>query len=257
MDAVTASDIEVRTVRSDDVWRWLQAGWADLWIRPAISLGYGLFVAVLGCAVIACLYFLDLAWLALPLAAGFTFGGPLIAVGLYEMSRRYAEGRPFRLADALGAVRHRPLQLAYVGLVLVLFALLWIRIATLMFALFFGSSTPPLAEIFSSLFFTLQGGVFLAAGTAVGAVLSFGAYAISAVSIPFILDRDVGTLTAVIASLSAVRDNFAPMLLWGWLIALFTAAGMATLLVGLVVVFPLIGHATWHCYRDVIRTSVA
>ncbi len=93
MDAVTVSGIEVRTVRSDDVWRWLRAGWTDLRPRPATSLG--LFVAALGCAAIA-----------LPLPAGFMFGDPLIAVGLHGMSRRCAEGRPFRLPDALGAVQN-------------------------------------------------------------------------------------------------------------------------------------------------------
>ena len=252
MTAVSLADIRVRPVRSDNVWRWLSAGWADLWRRPAISLGYGLFVALLSYAVLACLYFFDAVYLFLPLAAGFMFGGPVIAVGLYEMSRRYNDDAAFRLPDVLGAVRHAPLQLAYMGLALLLFALLWIRIATLLFALFFGSATPPLATLFESLFLSVQGAAFLAVGTAIGAVLAFAAYAISAVSIPLIVDREVDAMTATIASLASVRDNFIPMMLWAWLIAIFTAFGIATLFLGLILFFPLMGHASWHCYRDVL-----
>ena len=252
MAALSLADIQVRTVRSDNVWRWLSAGWSDLWRRPAISLGYGVFVALMSYAVLACLYFVDAVYLFLPLAAGFMFGGPVIAVGLYEMSRRYGEDRPFGVTDVVGAFRRAPLQLAYMSLVLLLFALAWIRIATLLFALFFGASTPPLASLFESLFLSMQGAVFLAVGTAVGAVLAFAAYAISAVSIPLIVDRDVDAMTATIASLASVRDNFVPMMLWGWLIAVFTAVGIATLFLGLVLFFPLLGHASWHCYRDVL-----
>ncbi len=255
MNAVSLADIRVRPIRSDHVWHWMSAGWSDLWRRPAISLGYGLFVALLSWAVLACLYFANAIYLFLPLAAGFMFGGPLIAVGLYEMSRRYQEGAEFDLPDVLGAVRHAPLQLAYMGMVLLLFALLWIRIATLLFALFFGSSTPPLDDLFESLFLSVQGAAFLAVGTATGAVLAFAAYAISAVSIPLIMDREVDAMTATLASLASVRDHFVPMMLWAWLIAICTAIGIATLFLGLILFFPLLGHATWHCYRDVLGVA--
>ena len=238
------------TAAYEDVWRWLEAGWSDLRRRPSTSLGYGLFVTALSYAVVACLLLIDAVYLLLPLAAGFMFGGPLLAVGLYEISRRGGE-RP-SLAAALGAVRRAPLQLAYMGLMLALFALAWIRIATLLFALFFGADAPPLAELFESLFLTVRGTVFLAVGTAIGAALAFVAYAISAVSLPMIVDREVDAITAVIASVSAVRDNFLTMTLWAWIIAALTAVGVATLFFGLIVVFPLLGHATWHCYRTVI-----
>ena len=252
MTAVSLADIRIRPIQSDNVWGWLSAGWSDLWMRPAISLGYGLFVTLLSYAVLGCLYFFDLVYLLLPLAAGFMFGGPIIAVGLYEMSRRYGEEKPFGLADVIGAVRRAPLQLAYMGMVLLLLALVWMRIATLLFALFFGSATPPLATLFESLFLSMQGVTFLAVGTAFGAVLAFAAYAISVVSIPLLVDREVDAMTATIASLVSVRDNFVPMMLWAWLIAIFTAVGIATLLLGLILFFPLLGHASWHCYHDVL-----
>lgn len=143
------------------------------------------------------------------------------------------------------------------GLVLALFALAWIRIATLLFALFFGAATPPLAELFEALFLTRTGAAFLAVGTAAGALLAFAAFAVSAISVPMIVDRRVDVLTAVAASLAAVRASFPAMMLWAWLIAALVAAGVATLLAGIVVAFPLIGHATWHCYRGVAEDPAA
>jgi len=255
MTGYTIADIQVRPVRSDNVWTWLSRGWSDVWSRPTISLGYGLFVTLLSYALIACLYYFDQVYLLLPLATAFMFGGPLLAVGLYEMSRRFDTGRPFIARNILGAFRRAPLQLAYMGLVLVLCAMLWIRIATLMFALFFGTDMPPLLDIFSSLFLTVNGVIFLTLGTATGAVLAFAAYAISVVSIPMILDRDVDFLTATIASLVVIRDNFWPMIVWGWVVAMLTAVAIALAFVGLIVIFPMIGHATWHCYRDVLGSS--
>ncbi len=105
MTAVSLADIRIRPIRSDNVWGWLSAGWSDLWMRPAISPGYGLFVTLLSYAVLACLYFVDLVYLLLPLAASFMFGGPIIAVGLYEMSHRYGAEKSFGLADIIGAGR--------------------------------------------------------------------------------------------------------------------------------------------------------
>lgn len=257
MVSMTVADISAKKVRPDDVWNWLSAGWTDLWRRPGISLGYGLLVTALSYLLTACLYYFDAVALVLPLAAAFMFGGPLLAVGLYEMSRRYGEGKTFTRREVIGAFRHAPLQLAYMGLMLVLFALLWIRIATLLFALFFGSETPPLAELFGSLFLTVQGVTFLTVGTAMGGVLAFAAYSISVVSIPMIVDREVDVMTATIASLTAVRTNFAAMLLWGWIVALLAALGIAALYFGMIVIFPLLGHATWHCYRDVLGARQA
>lgn len=255
MTVYTIADIRIRPIAADNVWKWLGRGWVDMWSRPLISIGYGIFVTALSYALIGCLYYFDMVYLLLPLAAAFMFGGPLIAVGLYEMSRRFEEGLAFTPRNILGAFRRAPLQLAYMGLMMTLFALLWIRIATLMFALFFGSNMPPLLDVFGSLFLTTNGVIFLSIGTATGAILAFAAYSISAVSIPMILDKDVDVMTATIASLVAIRDNFVPMMIWAWLIAVLTGVAILLAFAGLIVIFPLIGHATWHCYRDVVGSE--
>lgn len=247
--------IQLNTVTMEQPWQWLAAGWRDTWRRPGISLSYGLAVVVVSYVIVGCLIYLDAAYLFLPLGAAFMLVGPMLAVGLYEASRRMAAGEAVTLRSVVFVAVKSPVQLGYVGILLMLFLLAWVRIATLIFALFFGLGFPPLAELFQTLFFTLDGLAFLAVGTAFGAALSFIAFAISAISIPMLLERDVDAVTAIIASIRAVKDNFGVMLLWAWLIALITAAGLATLFLGLLVTFPLIGHATWHAYRDLVASE--
>lgn len=190
MTAASPADIRIRPIRSDNVWGRLSAGRSDLWMRPAIGLGYGLFVSLLSYPVPACRYFFNRVYLLLPLTVGFMFGRPIIAIGRYEMNRRSGEDKLFGLTDLVCAVRRAPLQLAYMGMVLLLLALFWLRIARLLFALSFDSVTPLLATRIESLFLSMQGLTFHAVATAIGAILAFTACAISAVSISLLVDRE-------------------------------------------------------------------
>ncbi len=197
----------------------------------------------------------DLLALAIPVAAAVVFCGPLLAVGLYELSRRIAAGEPTHLS-AIALVRTKsPTQIAFMGLALAFFALVWIRLATLLFALFFGEYHQPFTELLRVLLLTFDGIVFLAIGSLIGAGLSFLAFSISAISIPRLVDRDTDAITAIATSVTAVRRNFWPMMLWAWLIGVLTAIGLATLFVGFIVIFPLVGHATWHAYRAPARRN--
>jgi uncharacterized membrane protein len=139
------------------------------------------------------------------------------------------------------------------GVVLMLFLLAWVRLAFLIFALFFGLQPPSWQHLIETIFFTADGLPFLIVGTAAGGVLALAVYAIGAVSIPLLLDRNVGIMTAIATSFMAVLHNWRVMLGWGALIVLFTGAGLATLFIGLVVTMPLIGHASWHAYRDLVE----
>jgi len=135
----------------------------------------------------------------------------------------------------------------------VLILLAWIRLATLLFALFFGTlNFPPMDQLLADLLFTAPGLGMLATGTVIGAALAFTVFAVSAVSVPLLMERDIDAVTAALTSLRAVRANLRPMLLWAWLIALIIVSGMVPLFFGLIVAFPLIGHATWHAYRDLV-----
>ena len=138
------------------------------------------------------------------------------------------------------------------GVVLMLLHLAWVRVATLLFALFFDGAHPTWGTIIDTVFFSRASLPFLATGCAVGFALACAAFALGAVSIPMLLDRDAGVFASIATSVAAVRHNWRPMALWAALIVVFTAAGMATLFVGLAVAMPLIGHATWHAYRDLV-----
>jgi len=250
MSGVSVSD----TLTMEDPWRWLSAGWRDLWAMPLISLTYGLGFALISAVLVGGLFVLDLSSLVLALAGGFMLVGPMLAVGMYEASRRREAGEPVRLRDVLLVATRSPSQLAFLGVLLMLVLLVWIRLATLIFALFFGlGGFPPLAEFVPVLLFTWNGVAFLTIGSAVGGALAVLVFAMSVISVPMLLAEDRDAMTAVLTSINAVRRNFWPMVLWGWLVGFVTAFGIATLFVGLIVTFPLVGHGTWHAYRAVVR----
>ena len=116
---------------------------------------------------------------------------------------------------------------------------------------------PPMAEFVPTLLFSWNGLALLVIGTAVGAAIAFAIFAISAISVPMLMTEDVDAVTAILTSVQSVIQNFGPMLLWAWLIAILTAFGLVTGFVGLIITFPLIGHATWHAYRALVEIKEA
>ena len=235
----------------DRPWAWLGAGWKDLTQSPGVSLAYGAALTVISIALTIGLLFAGFVYLILPLAAGFFFVAPVLAVGLYEASRRLEAGQKVTFGDALRACRRNGPQIALLGLVLMFFHLAWVRIATLLFALFFYDRNPGWEGLVDALI-SPESLPFLVLGTVVGAGLAALVFAIGAVSIPMLLDRDVNIFTALATSWMAVQVNWKPMALWAALIVVFTGLGLVTFYIGLVVVLPLIGHATWHAYRDLV-----
>eukprot|EP00439_Symbiodinium_sp_Y106_P084807 s1_g26.t1 len=220
---------------------------------PGISLFYGLLFAGVSVLLALSLFLAELSSIVLPLAAGFMLVGPLFAVGLYEASRRLEKGEALTLRDVLLVKTASPTQLAFLGALLMLALLAWMRIASLLFALFFGlEGFPPLPDFLPTLIFTPYGLGLIVVGTAVGALIAFAVFAVSALSVPMLMHRDMDAVSAVLASVRVVRENPGPMLLWAWIIAVIMVVGMVTLFVGMIVAFPLVGHATWHAYRAAI-----
>jgi uncharacterized membrane protein len=243
----------IRKVELDRPWAWLAAGWRDLCRAPLVSLTYGVIFAVAGYAITLGLWLIGLVYLVLPMVCGFIIIGPLLAVGLYEVSRRLDADEPVTLKAALLAWGRNASQIGLMGIVLMLLLFAWIRIAALLFMLFYGLAPPSLETLVADTFLSPEGLPFLITGTIIGAVLAGLAYAISVVSIPLLLDRpDANVITAIATSVVALRENPATLLFWGVLIAGFAGAGLITLYLGLIVTLPLIGHATWHAYRDLV-----
>ncbi len=261
MDAVTEDRSSpalprVKNVPLDAPWQWLALGWRDLWRLPHISLAYGLAFALVSILLTAGLLYFQISALVLAFAAGFLLVGPLLAVGLYEASRRLESGLAVHVRDVVVVSTASPTQLAFVGVVLTLLFMVWLEVAFVLFALFFGAQgLPPLEAFVPTLLFTWYGLGLLVVGTLVGGIIAFVVFCASAVSIPLLMVRDLGFVTAVLVSFDAVRNNPRALLLWAWLIALLTACGIATGFIGLIVTFPLVGHATWHAYRALIEAD--
>lgn len=244
---------QIRRVPIDRPWVWLAAGWNDLWAAPASSLAWGAGAVAAGWASVALLLWFEQPWLVLPLSAGFFFVGPFMAVGLYETSRRLGAGLPVDGRATLGAWRRNPDQIALMGVVLLLLHLAWMRAAQLLFALFQGQGVPSWDRFSDVLWHSARSLPFLAAGVAIGAALAALAFVIGAFSIPFLLDRrHSNVFEAIATSVAAVRLNPRPMLLWAGLIVILVAMAMVPGLLGLVVVLPVVAHATWQAYRDVV-----
>ncbi len=251
--ATGTAPIRLRRVTLDHPWRWLAAGWLDMCFEPAVSYLYGAMFTAIGLGLWLGLDALGLAWLVLPLALGFTLVGPAAAVGLYEVSRRLQRGEPVRLSDALSAHRRNAGQIALVGLFLLVALLAWVRLAMLEFMLFFGSAPPSLDGLLGTVL-SDQGVPLLLLGAVSGGALGLAVFAMTAIAIPLLLDRpECDAMTALLTSLDAVRLNPRPMLLWAGLIGFFTLVGVGLLFIGLVVMLPLLGHATWHAYDDLVE----
>ncbi|MCS6944348.1 MAG: DUF2189 domain-containing protein [Sutterellaceae bacterium] len=241
--------LPTRTIALPRPFAWLRRGWADLCSVPGASMLHGVLVFIAGWVILA------LARNSWPLMAsalsGFVLVAPILATGLYELSRRREQGRQPRLADAVRAWQRGTRPLVALGLLLFAAATAWVVASTLLLGpLARGTLTQPL----DFLRYAVDGqgwllfSLWLLAG-GLGAALVFAATAVSA---PLLLDRAVDLRTAVLTSVRAVGDNPLPMALWAAVIMLATLASLATALAGFVLTVPVIGHATWHAYRDLV-----
>lgn len=235
----------------------LAAGWRDFRRNPLASLAYGLALFLASVAVIRALWHFGLMYLVLPALAGFMILGPFLAIGLYQKSRALAQGEGAHLSDMRHSRAAAGAQLGYAGLLLCLLLLFWLRSADLLYALFFGLQPYPGAgEALVNTFTTLRGWLLLLTGSLIGALFAGFAFAISLYAVPMLMSERRDALTAFGLSFAMVTRNPGPSLAWGAIVTLGIALSVATGLLGLIVVFPVLGHGTWHLFH-VIRGDAA
>lgn len=230
---------------------WLAAGWRDLKIEPGPSLAYGVIVLVLSGAIVAGLWRLGWDFILFPAFAGFLVFAPALATGLYEKSRALEAGDPISFRRMLFPRPASGGQILFTGALLCGLMLLWMRAAIIIYALFFGVNPFPegLDHVLEMLLTTREGAAMLLVGGVVGALFAAFSLAVSAFSIPMMYDRQVDALTAMGTSWALVWNNRRALIVWGAIVLVLFALSLATALVGLVIVFPLLGHATWHAYK--------
>ena len=243
---------EIRAVEARRPLTWLARGWADFADRPLPSLFYGLCFAAMGAFLIAVFRFA--VNYTSTLVMGFLLVGPFLAIGLYELSRQREAGMPCDFRRSLVAWRDNTGGFGIYVLILTVVFLIWARAALVTFALF-ESRGMPTWETFIGQVLAMNNVAFLTTFFGVGLLFAALVFALSVVSIPFLLDRHTDAITAAAVSVIVLMRNPSAMLVWAALIVVLIGIGMLTAFVGLMVTAPLVGHATWHAYRDLVGSG--
>lgn len=231
---------------------WVVRGWKDMMDSIGPSLAYGLIIGAVGILIL---------WLEaeqpylLPASLScYLLVAPFLGVGLYEISRRRELGESATLAQSIDGWRRNSSSIGLFGVGLMLVAIFWERTSAILFALLFSSQAPDLSQFTMGMLLSGRYFAMVATWVLVGAALATLVFALSAVSLPMMLDRGTDPVTAMMTSVKAVGANPATMAVWAALIVgLIVVIGFATLMVGMIVVVPALGHATWHAYRDLVR----
>ena len=247
--APASAPIELQTLRWGDPLRWLRLGLHDFLRCPGIGLFYGGCFMVMGWALMA--VYRNAAAYVLALSAGFLLAGPFLCLGLYRASQRLERGEKAGLGDSLLAWDTRTGTLAIFGFVLLVLEMLWGRAALVVFAVSFDGMPDFKGSLLALLDPENIG--FIVAYLTVGGVFAGLIFSISVVAMPLILDRPVDAITAGLTSLRLVLTQPGVMLLWGALITLLVVIAMLPWFAGLLVIGPVLGHATWHAYRAAVK----
>jgi uncharacterized membrane protein len=247
----------IRTITISDLLDALARGWADFSAMPSHVLFLLLIYPMLAIFAAGLTMGYNILPLAYPIMAGFALIGPIVAIGLYEMSRRREAGLEADPSHAFDVLQSPSLPaIAALGLLLLAIFLTWIGLAQQIYQSLFGYLPPPsLPQFISSVLTTPEGWQLILLGNAVGFVFALVSFVLSVVSFPLLLDRDVGAAAAITTSLRAIAKNPITMAAWALIVAGLLLLGSLPLFVGLAVVIPVLGHATWHLYRKVVDVA--
>jgi uncharacterized membrane protein len=245
-----AAEPQVRQVTPGAPIQWLRLGARDLHRSLRPSLAVGLAAAAAGWVLMGAAW--KIASLAPALLGGFLLVAPFAAIAIYGISRQLEQGHPVDAGEALRAWRGNAQSIALFGLMLAVALIFWERVAAIVFAAFYRGEPLQLSNLFTSLLGSGEHLPLLLSLGAAGGLIAAAVFALSVVSVPLMLDRPVDVITAAITSVQCCLRNPLAMLLWAVLIAVITWIGLATLMLGLVVVFPWLAHASWHAYRSMV-----
>jgi uncharacterized membrane protein len=251
-EPIRQEEIRVNRVTLAQPWQWVERGWEDMMRARKYSLTYGAVIVLISGLITLGLMVEGYSFVVPFLAAGFYLLAPVIGLGLYQMSAHLERNEPLHFCHFLEAWKQNQGQLGVITAGLLIIMQLWMMSNFVLFALLYTGMHPPLENFFSTVFLSGKNNVFAFASISVGFLLAWLAYAISAISVPMLMDRKVDGFTAIRTSVKAVTQNWAAMTLWAVLIVMFIGLGLLTFYVGLFIAMPLVGHATWHAYRDLV-----
>ncbi len=244
---------QVKIITYSDITKSLRDGLWDFQAAPLYGLFFGAVYAGFGWFILFLLFKLEAGSYAYPMITGFALVAPFAAAGLYEISRRLEKGEPLSWGAVLGSVFGRGGKAVGIMAMVTTFSyIIWIDIAAALYVMFFGMKPLRFQALLEAVVTTPKGIVFLITGNAVGAALALVVFSIMVVSLPMVFDRQVDFVTAMITSVKSVIANPRPMLLWCSIIGVLLGLSLLSIFVGLLVVLPILGHATWHLYRRVV-----
>lgn len=244
----------VRRIDAADIGDALARGWRDFEACRTDVIFLCLLYPIAGLVISRMAFDYGMLALVFPMIAGFALVAPLFGVGLYEISRRREQGLEARWSDAFAVVRSPAIgSIMVMGLLLLAIYCLWLSAAGFIYTLTLGPDSPVSATAFARDALTTPAGwTMTIVGIGVGFLLALLVLVIGVVSFPLLLDRRVGVGTAIATSVRAVVANPGPMAMWGLIVAASLVVGAIPLLVGLAIVLPVLGHATWHLYRKIV-----
>lgn len=251
---VRSSEIVIREISVDDLWQSLREGYDDFNAKPSLGvfifITYSLFALILTLVLVGD----NMLYLAFPMVAGLTFLGPVVSVALCEMSRRRERGLELSWPltfDFIHSYSFAPILALSIVMMILYFS--WLFMAQFIYFDVFPNPPASVSDFVNQLVTTRKGVGLIVYGNSVGFIFAFTAFAISVVAFPLLLDKPTSLATAARVSVRAVLSNPVVMAVWGIIVVLLLAAGAIVFLIGLALVLPVLGHATWHLYRKLIE----